>query len=150
MDAAPHHPALRDGVHEPRHPYHLPPGTYPSPSDPNTAIYSRAQPHLAWDFVLLPRLEILTPRTGFLSLGPYVNQTCGLDNQGNTFARMADIYVMFRGDFCPPTPQLVSRRVCVGSGEFSFRHTVWVSMTTRGLCWSASGDMRAKRCRGQQ
>ncbi|WVQ79558.1 hypothetical protein IAT38_001657 [Cryptococcus sp. DSM 104549] len=48
----------------------------------------------------------LADDTGFLSFGPYINQTCGHDSAGMDFPRMRDIYIMFRGTFCPPTPAL--------------------------------------------
>ena len=57
---------------------------------------------------MLPRLETLSPKTGFMSLGPYITQTCGTDLQGNEFPRMADIYSAFIGELCPPIPVLVS------------------------------------------
>ncbi|EIW69005.1 hypothetical protein TREMEDRAFT_73995 [Tremella mesenterica DSM 1558] len=60
------------------------------------------QPHLAWDWVLLPRVSIIKPNTGFLSLGPYINMTRGVDVHGNSFPRINDIYSAFRGDFSPP------------------------------------------------
>lgn len=69
------------------------------------------QPHIAWEWVMKPRLAQLasTPNIGFLSFGPYINQTCGKDSSGNEFPRMADIYSMFRQDLCPPRSVLVSR-----------------------------------------
>ncbi|KAK8870091.1 hypothetical protein IAR55_000661 [Kwoniella newhampshirensis] len=67
------------------------------------------QPHIAWDWVFLPRLrDLLRPDTGFLSFGPYITQQCGKDSGGMEFPRMADIYSMFRNDFCPPEPALAT------------------------------------------
>lgn len=67
------------------------------------------QPHIAWDWVFLPRLENCFGRnTGFLSFGPHVNQTCGKDSAGLEFRRMADIYSAFRADLCPPEPVLAT------------------------------------------
>lgn len=67
------------------------------------------QPHVAWHWVFLPRLEnLLKSNTGFMSFGPYINQTCGVDSSSQSFPRMADIYSAFRSDLCPPIPQLVS------------------------------------------
>ncbi|KAK6911058.1 hypothetical protein L486_05311 [Kwoniella mangroviensis CBS 10435] len=67
------------------------------------------QPHLAWHWVFLPRLErVLQPDTGFLSFGPYLSHTCGNDSTGQVFPRMADIYSMFRMDLCPPEPVLAT------------------------------------------
>ncbi|BGP15520.1 hypothetical protein JCM10213_006580 [Rhodosporidiobolus nylandii] len=41
------------------------------------------QPHLAWDFLALPRLNrALVRETGFLSLGPYLSTLCGEDSRG--------------------------------------------------------------------
>ncbi|KAK4690018.1 hypothetical protein P7C73_g83, partial [Tremellales sp. Uapishka_1] len=60
------------------------------------------QPHLAWDWVIMPRLETITSATGFLSLGPYINMTRGVDVHSNDFPRINDIYSAFRGDFSPP------------------------------------------------
>jgi len=80
-----------------------------STADYNIALHTIfIQPHIAWDYVMIPRLSIMTPKTGFMSLGPYVNQTCGMDDQGLEFPRMRDIYTMFRGDFCPPITQLAT------------------------------------------
>ncbi|WVF67721.1 hypothetical protein IAT40_002480 [Kwoniella sp. CBS 6097] len=63
------------------------------------------QPHLAWHWVFLPRLErLIQPNTGFVSFGPYINHTCGKDSTGQSFPRMADIYSIFRADLCPPEP----------------------------------------------
>lgn len=77
-------------------------------------LFSKLQPHVAWHWVFLPRLEnLLKPNTGFMSFGPYINQTCGIDSTEQTFPRMADIYSAFRGDLCPPIPQLVSLSVFV-------------------------------------
>lgn len=77
-------------------------------------LFSKLQPHVAWHWVFLPRLEnLLKPNTGFMSFGPYINQTCGVDSAEQTFPRMADIYSAFRGDLCPPIPQLVSLSVFV-------------------------------------
>ncbi|WVQ86296.1 hypothetical protein IAT38_008465 [Cryptococcus sp. DSM 104549] len=50
----------------------------------------------------------LRSRTGFMSFGPYLNQTCGVDSAGQEHPRMADIYSMFRGTFCPPIPALAT------------------------------------------
>lgn len=70
------------------------------------------QPHLAWEWTFLPRLEIMKPRTGFISFGPYRTQQCGHDDQGNDFPRMKYIYESFRDKECPmDRPQLVSGRV---------------------------------------
>lgn len=43
-----------------------------------------------------------------MSFGPYINQTCGMDSLNQAFPRMADIYSAFRGDLCPPIPQLAT------------------------------------------
>jgi hypothetical protein len=56
---------------------------------------------------MVPRLQTLTRSIGFMSLGPYVTQTCGKDVHDNEFPRMADIYSMFQLDLCPPYPVLV-------------------------------------------
>ncbi|CAD6583245.1 MAG: hypothetical protein TREMPRED_003508 [Tremellales sp. Tagirdzhanova-0007] len=66
------------------------------------------QAHIAWGDLMLPRLETLNSRVGFMSLAPYVNQTCGIDYKGNEFPRMADIYSAFRGELCPPFPVLAT------------------------------------------
>ncbi|WRT68769.1 uncharacterized protein IL334_005749 [Kwoniella shivajii] len=61
------------------------------------------QPHVAWDWLFLPRLEkSFQPNTGFLSFGVYISHICGNDTHGQVHPRMADIYSMFRQDFCPP------------------------------------------------
>ncbi|GAA5861195.1 hypothetical protein JCM8547_008515 [Rhodosporidiobolus lusitaniae] len=61
------------------------------------------QHHLAWQWIADQRFDYLDARTGFLSLGPYVKNDCGLDLKVETgWERMKDIYVMF----CPPTLQL--------------------------------------------
>ncbi|WVQ74133.1 hypothetical protein IAR50_003725 [Cryptococcus sp. DSM 104548] len=81
-------------------------------NEPRTGLAEHTlfmQPHLAWHWVFIPRLEkLIRKNTGFLSFGPYINQTCGLDNNANSFPRLADIYSMFRNDFCPPVPQLAT------------------------------------------
>lgn len=81
-------------------------------SKPDTGLAGHTifmQPHVAWHWVFLPRLEnLLKPNTGFMSFGPYINQTCGVDSAEQTFPRMADIYSAFRGDLCPPIPQLAT------------------------------------------
>ncbi|WWC71206.1 uncharacterized protein I206_105159 [Kwoniella pini CBS 10737] len=65
------------------------------------------QPHVAWWWVFLPRLEkVLDKNTGFLSFGPYITHICGNDTHGQFHPRMADIYSMFQMDFCPPEPVL--------------------------------------------
>jgi hypothetical protein len=68
------------------------------------------QPHLAWHWILLPRVEAIRHDTGFLSFGPYHEKNCTHDSQGLGFPRMADIYSAFQGDLCPPGPHLVSPR----------------------------------------
>jgi len=60
------------------------------------------QPHLAWDWVMKPRLSKVHKSTGFMSFGPYINMTEGVDVHGNTFSRINDIYAMFRQDLHPP------------------------------------------------
>ena len=70
---------------------------------------------------MLPRLETLNSRVGFMSLAPYVNQTCGIDYKGNEFPRMADIYSAFRGELCPPFPVLVGP----SPHEHGLRSTSW-------------------------
>ncbi|WWC90332.1 uncharacterized protein L201_005265 [Kwoniella dendrophila CBS 6074] len=61
------------------------------------------QPHLAWHWLFLPRLERdLDQNTGFLSFGPYISHICGKDSHDQHNPRMADIYSMFRMDLCPP------------------------------------------------
>lgn len=65
------------------------------------------QPHLAWHWLLLPRVETVRPDTGFLSFGPYRQKNCTHDSQTLGFPRMADIYSAFQGDLCPPGPHLV-------------------------------------------
>ncbi|ORY31795.1 hypothetical protein BCR39DRAFT_525399 [Naematelia encephala] len=60
------------------------------------------QPHIAWDWVMMPRLDIIEPSTGFLSFGPYITQTEGKDATGNVFPRLKDIYSSFRMDLSPP------------------------------------------------
>ncbi|WWD15616.1 hypothetical protein CI109_100038 [Kwoniella shandongensis] len=89
------------------------------------------QPHVAWDWVFVPRLrDVLKPATGFLSFGPYITQQCGKDSHGMEFPRMNDIYVMFRSDFCPPEPVLatwagqfvVSRRRILNNQLLSYQN----------------------------
>ncbi|TNY23199.1 hypothetical protein DMC30DRAFT_347763 [Rhodotorula diobovata] len=55
------------------------------------------------------RFDHLDDRTGYLHLAPYVRSDCGVDQRvwGN-FARMRDLYSMFREDLCPPTMQLAA------------------------------------------
>lgn len=64
------------------------------------------QPHIAWDWVALPRLRQIHPRDGFVSLGPYLNATGTpeggfLDTNGQTFGRIPQIYASFTGELCP-------------------------------------------------
>ena len=66
------------------------------------------QPHLAWHWILLPRVESIRRDTGFLSFGPYHAKTCTHDSQNLGFPRMADIYSSFQGTLCPPGTHLVS------------------------------------------
>lgn len=66
------------------------------------------QPHIAWDWVALPRLRSIHPRDGFVSLGPYLNATCfpdgnEVDTNGMRFGRLPQIYASFTGDLCPAT-----------------------------------------------
>nr|XP_018261885.1 uncharacterized protein I303_06330 [Kwoniella dejecticola CBS 10117]OBR84043.1 hypothetical protein I303_06330 [Kwoniella dejecticola CBS 10117] len=73
----------------------------------NSPFGTSIQPHVAWDWVFLPRLEkVLDKDTGFLSFGPYISHTCGNDSHGQVHPRMSDIYSMFRMDLCPPEPVL--------------------------------------------
>ncbi|KAK1922861.1 hypothetical protein DB88DRAFT_492975 [Papiliotrema laurentii] len=88
------------------------------------------QPHVAWDWCFKPRLPTLTPETGFMSLGPYLNMTRGKDAIGVELPRINDIYTMFRQDFSPPTPVLatwagqfvVSRRRILSNSFESYRN----------------------------
>ncbi|POY71170.1 hypothetical protein BMF94_5480 [Rhodotorula taiwanensis] len=67
------------------------------------------QHHLAWEWIANVRFDFVDPRTGFLSLAPYVESDCGVDlNVGGNFKRVRDIYSMFRENLCPPTHQLTS------------------------------------------
>ncbi|KAJ9120035.1 hypothetical protein QFC22_002932 [Naganishia vaughanmartiniae] len=65
------------------------------------------QPHLAWDWLFLPRMEkVLTDTTGFVSFGPYLNASCTkdgneIDSHGQSHPRIAQIYSSFQGDLCP-------------------------------------------------
>lgn len=60
------------------------------------------QPHFAWHWLAIPRLDMFDmDRTGFLSLGPYVDSDCGEDGRGKgNYERMKDIYVIFRETVC--------------------------------------------------
>jgi len=66
------------------------------------------QPHLAWHWILLPRVESIRHNTGFLSFGPYKAKTCTHDSQNLEFKRMSDVYSSFKGTLCPPGKHLVS------------------------------------------
>ncbi|KAJ9103739.1 hypothetical protein QFC21_002199 [Naganishia friedmannii] len=65
------------------------------------------QPHLAWDWMFLPRMNnVLTDETGFVSFGPYLNASCTkdggeIDSHGQSHPRIAQIYSSFHGDLCP-------------------------------------------------
>jgi hypothetical protein len=71
------------------------------------------QPHLAWHWIMLPRVSSLKHNTGFMSFGPYKAKTCTKDSQGLEFQRMSDIYSSFQGSLCPPGTHLVRRVTCV-------------------------------------
>ncbi|GAA5857864.1 hypothetical protein JCM8547_006010 [Rhodosporidiobolus lusitaniae] len=72
------------------------------------------QPHLAWDFVALPRLELIGPDTGFAHLGPYIQSKCGRDENVNIdFPVAKEIFSMFAQQVCPPTGQTMA-----WSGQF--------------------------------
>jgi hypothetical protein len=92
----------------------------------SSRFYSPSQltekPHLAWDWVIKARLDMLphTSHIGFMSLGPYNTHTAGVDVNNNSFPRMADIYSMFRQDFYPPHPVLVSVSLCLQA--FMLKH----------------------------
>ena len=81
------------------------------------------QPHLAWHWILLPRIESIRHDTGFLSFGPYKAKTCTHDSQNLGFPRMADVYSSFQGTLCPPGTHLVSRPVSHGGHPLTIQST---------------------------
>ncbi len=83
---------------------------------------------------MLPRLKTLSPKTGFMSLGPYNTQTCGVDAQGNEFPRMADIYSAFTEELCPPVPVLVRQ-------PFQFDQSSLMGPVNMG--WTVCGEQEA-------
>ncbi|ORY87517.1 hypothetical protein BCR35DRAFT_289617 [Leucosporidium creatinivorum] len=60
------------------------------------------QPHLAWDWIANPRIDLVGPDTGFAHFGPMMKNNCGEDMRGvGTFPYVKDIYNIFRGEVCP-------------------------------------------------
>ncbi|GAA5907430.1 hypothetical protein JCM6882_003859 [Rhodosporidiobolus microsporus] len=67
------------------------------------------QPHLAWENVALPRLDLVRPDTGFAHLGPYVKSECGYDARVRVdFPMLKELYNMFTGRICPPEGHLAA------------------------------------------
>lgn len=65
------------------------------------------QPHLAWDWIAKPRIELVAPDTGFAHFGPMMRSNCGEDGRGTgSYPVFKDLYSIFRGEVCPPTGQL--------------------------------------------
>lgn len=96
-------------------------------------LWLRKQPHFAWDYIIGPRLLSMTPGIGFMSLGPYINTTKGVDVNGNDFPRIMDIFSAFRGDLCPPGRVLVSQSQRKGNYALNTKNLVHMGGTIRGL-----------------
>ncbi|GAA5844303.1 hypothetical protein JCM9279_001761 [Rhodotorula babjevae] len=60
------------------------------------------QEHLAWPGVAGPRLRrTLSPRTGFLSLGPYMTNLCGRDSEvGTEMGGINEVFELVKGRSC--------------------------------------------------
>ncbi|GAA6032291.1 hypothetical protein JCM8097_008101 [Rhodosporidiobolus ruineniae] len=72
------------------------------------------QPHLAWEWVAKPRLQIIEPDSGFAHLAPLIRGDCGRDTRVDiNFPIVKEIYNIFMGEICPPTGQLMA-----WSGQF--------------------------------
>lgn len=75
------------------------------------------QPHIAWEWVAIPRIQNIQPRIGFMSFGPYLNASCSgdgneIDTNGMRFGRIPQIFSSFTGELCPPTGFAVSVDEC--------------------------------------
>ncbi|SCV69769.1 BQ2448_1163 [Microbotryum intermedium] len=83
-----------------------------APRDANRVLADHTfflQPHLAWDWIARPRINLVAPDTGFAHFGPLLRTDCGVDGRGrSTFPYVKAFYSIFTGDICPPTGQLVS------------------------------------------
>ncbi|GAA5952939.1 hypothetical protein JCM3765_003012 [Sporobolomyces pararoseus] len=67
------------------------------------------QPHLAWDFIARPRLQLVGPNTGFAHFGPLVEGDCGKDLKvGVDFGLWTQLYSIFRGSLCAPGGQTMA------------------------------------------
>lgn len=66
------------------------------------------QAHLAWEKVAIPRIDAIYSSTGFISLGPYMRNECGLDGRGTgEYILMKEVWRILRGKECDK-PQLSS------------------------------------------
>lgn len=67
------------------------------------------QPHLAWDFIARPRMDLIGPDTGFIHLGPLVEGDCGKDGRvGVEFGLWTQLYSIFTGGLCAPGGQTMA------------------------------------------
>ncbi|GAA5935868.1 hypothetical protein JCM10213_002143 [Rhodosporidiobolus nylandii] len=65
------------------------------------------QPHLAWESIARPRLQLVAPETGFAHFGPMLRSDCGKDGRiGADFPIVKELYNIFVGEVCPPSGQL--------------------------------------------
>jgi hypothetical protein len=66
------------------------------------------QPHLAWDFIAKPRLQLVGPDTGFGHFGPLVEADCGKDLRVNVdFPLWTQLFSIFQTSLCAPGGQTV-------------------------------------------
>ncbi|GAA6018741.1 hypothetical protein JCM10207_005563 [Rhodosporidiobolus poonsookiae] len=67
------------------------------------------QPHLAWENIAAPRLQLVAPDTGFAHFGPLLRSDCGHDMRVDLpLAPLKELYNIFSGEICPPTGQLAA------------------------------------------
>ncbi|KDE06752.1 hypothetical protein MVLG_02948 [Microbotryum lychnidis-dioicae p1A1 Lamole] len=105
-----------------------------APRDANRVLADHTfflQPHLAWDWIAKPRIDLVGPDTGFAHFGPLLRTDCGVDGRGRgTYEYVKSFYSIFTGNICPPTGQLsawsaqfaVSRRRIMANEYARYAH----------------------------
>ncbi|GAA5935042.1 uncharacterized protein JCM15063_003134 [Sporobolomyces koalae] len=67
------------------------------------------QPHLAWDFIAAPRLQLVAADTGFAHFGPLIPGDCGKDEKvGVDFGLWTQMFSIFQGQLCAPGGQTMA------------------------------------------
>ncbi len=106
---------------------------------PSTSFASHTyflQPHLAWQWLARPRLQLVTAQTGFAHFGPYARSACGHEISAAEYATdgrpakpagtiddgifmpfIRDLFEIFTGSFCVPGEEQLVSTLFVSSAE---------------------------------